>query len=287
MVARGWLKKFWLQACVGTRSCYKSDLYRDFICNRYETSDRLHVHITDAEDKRWEVPDTLIPRSSFLSSYLKHDRASRTFSSRHLEFSYTTDPFGFAVTRRSTGEVLFNSTPPSTCAGGGGAKDVFGSMVFKDQYLELSTQIPETASLYGIGESTRPDGLRLSHGRTYTLWAADIPSLSIDVDLYGAYPFYLDVRDGGSSHGVLLLNSNGMDVSYGNDSLTYRVLGGVFDFYFFGGPTPLSVVSQYTDLVGKPAPMPYWSFGKQFIDHCPFVASLVLRSPLEGSNVCN
>ena len=42
----------------------------------------------------------------------------------------------------------------------------------------------------------------------------------------GSHPFYLDLRENGSSHGVFLKNSNGMDVVLGKKSLTYKVIGG-------------------------------------------------------------
>ena len=45
-------------------------------------------------------------------------------------------------------------------------------------------------------------------------------------DLDGSHPFYLDVRNGGLSHGVFLRNSDPMDVILSNDALQYRVIGG-------------------------------------------------------------
>jgi hypothetical protein len=43
--------------------------------------------------------------------------------------------------------------------------------VFKDQYNELTTDIPRSASLYGLGETTLSTGLLLPRdGRTITLW---------------------------------------------------------------------------------------------------------------------
>lgn len=70
----------------------------------------------------------------------------------------------------------------------------------------------------------------------------------------------MEIRDG-KAHGILLLNSNGMDILLQPGFITYRVLGGVFDFYVFAGPTPQDVLRQYLEVVGKPAMMPYWSFG--------------------------
>jgi alpha-D-xyloside xylohydrolase len=206
----------------------------------------VRVYISDAVKQRWEVPQSMISRPTLSS---KLDLAEPV-----LALTHTAQPFGFAVTRIATGEVLFNSTPPE----GIGA---FGALVFKDQYIEVSTQLPSTAALFGLGESTRPDGLRLKKGKSYTLWTTDIAALFPDIDLYSSWPFYIDVREGGAAHGVLLLNSNGMEVSYHSECLTFRIIGGVLDFYFFPGPSPLAVVDQYTQLVGRPAAQPYWSLG--------------------------
>ena len=36
-----------------------------------------------------------------------------------------------------------------------------------------------------------------------------------------------------------------------NPSLTFRTIGGILDFYLFMGPTPESVVQQYTEVSRK------------------------------------
>ncbi|XP_031490268.1 alpha-xylosidase 1-like [Nymphaea colorata] len=235
---------------------------------KHETDDRLRVHITDAERQRWEVPYNLLPRAPAplpLSSgrSLIDMRGRKDFEitpSEHGEneliFGFNADPFGFYVRRRSNGETLFNSTADK--------RSHYGQMVFKDQYLEISTSLPENSALYGLGENTQPKGIRIQPHDKYTLYTTDISAINLNTDLYGDHPYYVELRNNGgkaSFHGVLLMNSNAMDVFYRGTSLTYKVIGGVLDFYFFAGPTPLGLMDQYTSFVGRPAPMPYWALG--------------------------
>ncbi|PAN22780.2 hypothetical protein PAHAL_4G046300 [Panicum hallii] len=245
----------------GASAAYGEDVRKLDVYARLETSSRLHVRITDADHPRWEVPKDVIPREApgnvALGASTGASPRSRVLSAATSDLTFTlhASPFRFTVSRRSTGDVLFDTAP---------------SLDFKDRYLELTTALPAgRASLYGLGEHTKRT-FRLQRNDTFTLWNADIAASNVDLNLYGSHPFYLDVRSAapgaagagaGAAHGVLLLNSNGMDIEYGGSYLTYKVIGGVLDFYFFAGPAPLDVVDQYTQLIGRPAPMPYWSFG--------------------------
>lgn len=52
-----------------------------------------------------------------------------------------------------------------------------------------------------------------------------------------------------------------MDVVLTKTRVQWRVLGGIFDFYFLMGPTPNAVLDQLTTLIGRPVMPPYWSLG--------------------------
>ncbi|CAN6451643.1 unnamed protein product [Victoria cruziana] len=250
-------------------SIYGPDIPKLQLYVKHETEERLRVHITDAESQRWEVPYNLLPRPAAPSPFLSSTGKLRTMdkggefnltppesANGGLIFGFTADPFGFSVRRKSNGETLFNSTADD--------ENPYGNMVFKDQYLEISTKLPKDSVLYGLGENTQRKGIRIRPYDPYTLYTTDISAINLNTDLYGDHPYYVELRNNGkevSFHGVLLLNSNGMDVFYRGSSLTYKVIGGVLDFYFFAGPTPLALMDQYTSFVGRPAPMPYWALG--------------------------
>lgn len=209
-----------------------------------ETASRLHVKISPPGQQRWEVPESIVqrpgPAENLNPASLAYDVQQPT--------GEPGQPFALTVTRRSTGEPIFDTTGQR--------------FVFKDQYIELTTNIPADADLYGIGEVSLPTGPLLPRdGTVITLWARDLASALPYVNLYGTHPFYLQVNKDGSSHGVLFLNSNGMDVILNQTSLTYRVIGGLVDLYFFTGPTPEEVIRQYHQVIGFPAMPPYWSLG--------------------------
>ena len=71
----------------------------------------------------------------------------------------------------------------------------------QDQYIEISTIIPASATLYGLGEHVSTDGIALRrNGVPYALWTRDQPPTLPNVGVYGAHPFYMDVREGAQPH---------------------------------------------------------------------------------------
>jgi alpha-glucosidase (family GH31 glycosyl hydrolase) len=98
------------------------------------------------------------------------------------------------------------------------------------------------------------------------LWSRDAYGIPAGTNLYGNHPVYFDHRGADGTHGVFLLNSNGMDIKINNTQQTgqyleYNTIGGIIDLYFMAGPTPNDVAQQYSEVVAKPAMMPY--FGEQ------------------------
>ncbi|KAL3869416.1 hypothetical protein ACJMK2_042100, partial [Sinanodonta woodiana] len=200
----------------------------------------VHFKITDAQKTRYEVPIPLQSHAEYTGPYL-------------YEASERDDPesgFSFQIKRNRTKIVLWNT-------------DV-GGLTYADQFLQIATRLP-SKNIYGFGEN-RHFGLR--HDMQYRRW----PMFSRDnfvnagdyANLYGVHPFYMCIEEDGNAHGVLLLNSNAMEILLQPlPSLIYRTLGGVLDFYMFMGPTPEDVIQQYTKFIGYPYLPPYWSLGFQ------------------------
>ena len=201
----------------------------------FENADYAHVKITDVTSTRWEIPQSVIPRPVNVPK----------LSTVNYVVSYTSSPFTLTVTRKSDQRVVFSTT-----------KDLF----FKDQYIAWTTTYDPAAKTYGLGESARTVQALPNDNKVYTGWASDTPSLFHHVNLYSSFPMYVQMVNG-SSHGGMMLSSNGVDVVLGPSSLTYKLIGGIIDMYVFVGPSPRAVLAQFNSVVGVPTMMPYWSFG--------------------------
>lgn len=98
-------------------------------------------------------------------------------------------PFGFAVTRA---DAPAGSAPLFDTRG--------HRLVFKEQYIELTTALPRNSSVYGYSERTPSQGFRLQRdGIPMASWTRDSAAADPDLNSYGSWPFYLEVREGSPS----------------------------------------------------------------------------------------
>ena len=193
------------------------------------------VTIKPADQARWEVPFDHPPIEP--SNDISHTSS--------VELTQG-DNFGFRVSSYVNSDV--------------GSVDIFktdvGPLVFEEMFMQINTEIPEGYQIYGFGEKDQYDeqgefGFVSGRGRKrLTIWSAGQPVKS-NANLYGHQTLLLGVGPEGHSFGVFLLNSNAMEVEINDRILTYRPIGGVFDFYFFVGDSPTEVIQQYHHLVGK------------------------------------
>ncbi|CAI4213599.1 unnamed protein product [Parascedosporium putredinis] len=205
------------QLVLGGEACnlYGTDIEELTIEVTYETESRLHVKIQDAALNVYQVPESVLPRP------VASQEADE--SSSLLRFDFEPDPFSFTISRVDTEEVIF---------------DTAGSeLIFESQYLRLRTKLPSNPNLYGLGSHTDPFRLNTTD-YVRTLWNADSYRVPEGTNLYSSHPIYFEHRVSGT-HGVFLLNSNGMDVKIDSDDeeedgqyLEYNTIGGVLDFYF-------------------------------------------------------
>ncbi|XP_039716533.1 maltase-glucoamylase isoform X1 [Pteropus medius] len=204
----------------------------------YHKNDMLQFKIYDPSNNRYEVPVPLnVPRVP-----------SSTSEGQLYDVLIKKNPFGIEIRRKSTGTAIWDS-------------QLLG-FTFNDMFIRISTRLP-SRHIYGFGETEHTAYRRDLNWHTWGMFSRDQPP-GYKKNSYGVHPYYLALEEDGSAHGVLLLNSNAMDVTFQpKPALTYRTTGGVLDFYVFLGPTPELVTQQYTELIGRPVMVPYWALGFQ------------------------
>ncbi|KZS93448.1 hypothetical protein SISNIDRAFT_507539 [Sistotremastrum niveocremeum HHB9708] len=242
----------------------------------YETTSRLRVNIHDTANEQFTVPESVVARPS--------PDSSTTALNSDLVFNHQESPFAFWITRKSDpqGSPLFDtrlSSLPSSPVAASVPSDNETSidsmgLVFEDQYLQITSVLPQNTNIYGLGEVLASSGFRRAiegNGTLQTLWARDVGD-PIDQNVYGSHPIYLEHRYNSTtfrsaSHGVFLMSAAGSDIllqtPLGSNTsiIQYRLIGGTLDFYFLSGPSPQQVIEQYGLITGLPTWQPVWGFG--------------------------
>ncbi|WPG98450.1 Hypothetical protein R9X50_00124000 [Acrodontium crateriforme] len=219
----------------------------------YQAKERVNVRI---------YPKYIVPanQTQYLLSPQLVDQpewdGKTTKSSSDLELTWINDPsFQFKITRSSDGEELFST---------------YGHViVYEDQFLELVTNMIDEYKVYGLAENAHDFLLGNDYNQTY--WAVDAGN-SIDYNSYGTYPWYQETRyrngKPSTAHGVYARNAHGQEWLLRKNTITYRTLGGSFDFYFLSGQnndgssSAVTTIAQYVSgCIGLPAMHQYWTFG--------------------------
>ena len=83
-------------------------------------------------------------------------------------------------------------------------------LIVQEQYLQAVLLSPaDVVQTFGLGESSQlQQALQMNH--SYTLWNSDVAAADFDKPLYGSHPFFMQVTEDGSAHGVMLMNSNAL-----------------------------------------------------------------------------
>lgn len=198
--------------------------------------------------------------------------------STHASFAVIATPEDVKVERHDTRQQVILSTGQLSAA----VDRTTGMLTFLDPSGEIISQdkpgfpveyhgqnfrvyksLPIDEHIFGLGDKAAPLDIR---GQAFTNWNTDAVGWIHGSDpLYKSIPFFLTLRKG-KSYGIFLDNTYRTSFDFGkqaDDMYSFGSVGGELDYYFFYGPHPKSVVSQYTALTGHTPLPPRYTLGYQ------------------------
>ncbi|XP_063430632.1 sucrase-isomaltase, intestinal-like [Mytilus trossulus] len=206
-----------------------------------ENALRIYMY-PDKFMKAWEIPDEA----------LTMDIPRKTSSHKLYNVSFTTEPVFGVVVERITNSTVKTKIIDTAVTG----------TIFSRQFMQLTTRL-SSGHVYGFGEHNHRRFKHDMDWKTWPIFTRDVAPVD-EWNLYGAHPVYLNLEEDGKANMVFLKNSHAMDVVLQPEpfpAITWKVIGGVLDFYVFLGPSPHEAVQQYISAIGKPLMPSYWSLG--------------------------
>ena len=136
------------------------------------------------------------------------------------------------------------------------------SYEFGGNIVKMSKNSQEKESYYGLGDKPVPLNLK---GKRFENWVTDSYAFDKDTDpIYKAIPFYTGLHHG-KAYGIFFDNTFRAYFDFCQERrnvTSFWAQGGEMNYYFIYGPEMGEVVSNYTDLTGKPHELPpLWALG--------------------------
>lgn len=164
--------------------------------------------------------------------------------------------------RKSDGglELLDKASGRELCADAEGMGHRFHERT-GDELVWVLKKMPKNAYFFGLGDKSCELNLR---GKRFEMWGSDHYQYHPNSDpLYKSIPFFLCL-DRGKQYGVFFDNTMRSYFDFGKerpDRLLFGADGGVMDYYFIVGNTPVNTIEIYTRMTGLPPLPPLWSLG--------------------------
>jgi alpha-D-xyloside xylohydrolase len=136
-----------------------------------------------------------------------------------------------------------------------GAKSVGYVQAGGTAYVHEQLDLGVGELVYGLGERFGP---LVKNGQTVEIWNADGGTSSEQA--YKNVPFHLTNR----GYGVLVNHPELVSYEIGSESVErvqFSVAGESLEYFIIFGPTPKQILKRYTQLTGRPAAVPAWSYG--------------------------
>ena len=132
---------------------------------------------------------------------------------------------------------------------------VYDSGSEENTYMRERLSLSVGELVYGLGERFTPF---VKNGQSVDIWNEDGGTSTEQA--YKNIPFYLTNK----GYGVFANHPERVSFEVGSDNVKkvqFSVPGEGLDYFIINGPTMKEVLMRYTDLTGKPALPPAWTFG--------------------------
>lgn len=123
------------------------------------------------------------------------------------------------------------------------------------KYMVEQLRLDVGEQIYGLGERFTAF---VKNGQNVDMWNEDGGTASEQT--YKNIPFYITSK----GYGVFVDNAGDVSYEIGSEKVErvqFSVEGEKLEYYVIGGNTPKESIGLYTDLTGKPALPPAWTFG--------------------------